>query len=220
MTTPEKDAVNREITNLVIQYREGNTNAAEKLLQRFAPLLHKYRNVLWYGKFSSLDPEMYRFLGFFHKDRKTAAELLSISLRKGEIEDLEQILSYSLLKTALKYNKISAGFKFILKEEIAYITRDSLAHRTTINWDFSIKSHSNKNSYSKYESTVNSFLIEGSTREGLSELTKLERLIAVKAFIEGLPNTMIASQMKLTLRQVRRYRQKVRDKLNKVYKQS
>lgn len=219
--------VNDEINALMQKFRDGDTKAGEALYKRFEPLVKKYKSVLWYGKAPAFDRDVGRFLSFFNRDKKKAAELLSKSMRKGEESDLDQILYYSFYKTLHKYNKLSAGFKFILKEEIAKITKDVSTHRTTFTVDLNTESPLERTvwsqtqfrvaSLSEKEDVMDDFVNEGSSMPGFDNLNLIQRQIAKKAFIDGFENAQIAEQLDLTLRQVRRERQKIREILKVAY---
>lgn len=221
MSTGSK--TNEAINNLILRFREGDSEAGEELLIKFRPLIRKYWTALWLGKVTNYDSELGRFLGFFNKDRRMAAELLSKSLHRSEVTDLEQILSYALLKTALQYNKISVCYKFVLKEEIANITKDVSAHRTTQTWDFNgppdeLGKLSNSytsvaSSNSKSGDDMDTFVLEGSEICGFNSLSRNERIITKMAYYDDMDNKDIATAMNLTVRQVRRARQRIREKI-------
>ncbi len=66
---------------------------------------------------------------------------------------------------------------------------------------------------------ISEFLLEGSELPGFKDLSYKERLLVKMAYIDEQTNEEIAQKMNLTLRQVRRFRQKIREKLgNSLYK--
>ena len=215
----------QDINDLVTRYREGDSKAAEKLLVLFEPLIKKYFSLLWNGRYSERDQDLYVFLGFFNKDRRQAADLLSQSMRKSEAEDLEQTLKVCLLQTALHYNKISAGFKFIVKDAIAKATKDILVHRTTVTKDSAPRTSEffnaeavgvwNTNIDPEKELDSQAFVSQGSDMAGFRDLTPKERDVAKLAFLDKYSNDEIVIKTGLTFRQVKRYRQRIREKISK-----
>ncbi len=211
-----------DLPKIIDDYRKGDVDAGNELLQRFKPFLKKYWCCLWLGKIPDYDPDMFRFLSFFHKDRKTAAELLAKSIRRNDVEDLNQVLSVTLLKTALRYNVISVGFKYVLKKEISDLTKDLSTHRTTQHWGLwngkgnngGLEPHTTPLTAAVQDSeSISEFLLEGSEIEGFKDLVYKERLLVKLAYIDEFTNEKIAGEMGMTLRQVRRMRQKIREKL-------
>lgn len=232
------DAINNEINRLVQRYRDGDSDAGQLLLTKFEPIIRKYKTVLWSGILPRYDPDVRRFLSFFNSDKKKAAELLSKSIKKNESEeDLDQLLNYCLLKTAIKYNKISAGFKFILKEEIVKLTKDVSTHRTTLTSSFHDNSNSGGSSFlsqelidnladgrikkivpiQEKEIEMNRFVTDGSDMKGFNELSQEQRLVCKMAFIDGFTNEQIASSLEIDIKEIKKIRSKIREILKRQF---
>jgi hypothetical protein len=207
-----------DLNALVVLYRTGDSAAGQELLIRFEPLLKKYRNSLWNGRYPTYDNDIGRFLSFFNRNKQMAVELLSKSLRKDEAEDLDQLLAYCLLKTARSYNKVSAGFKFVLKEELTKLTKDVVNHRTTMTVDLSqegswawkengrqgLGDHLSASTHEDTETEAQKFVTEGSDIPGLDVLSEEERRIAKLVFLDDFDRKDVAAHLGITERQLRR----------------
>ena len=123
-----KSESSADINKWIEAYRNGDASGGEKLIVKFTPLMRKYKALLKGGNVST-GGDIGRFLSFFGKDKKKVADLLAKSLAVYNDSEIEALLNYCLLYTAIKYLKISAGFKFVLKGEVVKLTKDAATHR-------------------------------------------------------------------------------------------
>lgn len=191
-----KSESSADINKWIEAYRNGDASGGEKLIVKFTPLMRKYKALLKGGNVST-GGDIGRFLSFFGKDKKKVADLLAKSLAVYNDSEIEALLNYCLLYTAIKYLKISAGFKFVLKGEVVKLTKDAATHRSTVPLDVSDEVNylklltenpqSFRNKESEYDNDLQ-FISTGSSMPGFELLTENERKVAVLLFLQG--NTM------------------------------
>lgn len=191
-----KSESSADINKWIEAYRNGDPSGGHKLIVKFTPLMRKYKALLKGGNVST-GGDIGRFLSFFGRDKKKVADLLSKSLSVYSDSEIDALLNYCLLYTAIKYLKISAGFKFVLKGEVVKLTKDAATHRSTVPLDVSDEVNylklltENPQSFRTKESEYDSelqFISMGSSIPGFDILTENERKIAVLLFLQG--NTM------------------------------
>lgn len=214
------------INKCIAEYRDGDSKYGEELVNMFQPMINKYKVVLLEGR-RVWGSDINHFLSFFGKDKKQAAELLAKSLNKHSEEDIVSLLKYCLLKTALKYNKISSGYKYIVKEEVAKLTRDICSYRTTVTVDFtedylklpedtSIVEHlSPENSYKS--SNLSEFLNLGSTLPGFSDLEEWERHFIYDVYIERLTNKELSEKYNFLIKEITEQRARIKKIMEDAY---
>jgi hypothetical protein len=115
----------KEIDTLISNYRMESSsdketksiadNAAEKLLYHFSPLIGKYLNLFFHGRWNPADKDITMFLSLCgKKDLSITADIIKERLRKYDASELIQIATVALLETAKKHNNIFSSYKFVL----------------------------------------------------------------------------------------------------------
>ena len=111
-------------------YQEGSRQAAEQLLEHYAPYLGKWLALLLAGRWDADDSEIAHFLGMVGSvDLRQTGQLLARQLRAYERVDLEQEVKLALLETILKYKDPLKQYRYVLKDRIKALTKDPLIDR-------------------------------------------------------------------------------------------
>lgn len=115
------------IDHLIQEYRDGDTAAAEILLQRFQPYLTKWRRLLIYNRWDSRDQEVRHFLYLLGGATiETTLQVMDIRLQAYEKEDLQQECAITLLDSARRYGNIIRYYRYLLKERVKDLISDPL----------------------------------------------------------------------------------------------
>jgi DNA-directed RNA polymerase specialized sigma24 family protein len=119
------------VTDLVHMYRSGHTQAAEELLCRFAPYLHKWQRLLLYGVWDSRDAELRHFLSMLKGapaagecDLRVISNRVRERLKSYDPEDLTQEIQVAFLYTALRCSSIRLHFRYTLHERLIALMKD------------------------------------------------------------------------------------------------
>lgn len=200
----------KEIDNLVLQYRQGSIEAAEKLLETFSSLIGKYLNLIFYGIFNENDRDIVAFLNACGKlDIHRTAEIIRYRLRKYEAEELIDICKIALLDTAKHYINISGSYKYVLHNYLKNMLwedfPDGMPSIEPTTEDF--LGHYMK----KADTKIDEEWIKGNTSgAGFSDLTEEQRNIVKLAWIDKLSSEKICKKLSLTLQQLELQKEEIR----------
>lgn len=209
----------QHIDDLVFQYRNGNAEAGEELLIRFAPYLAKWNRLLIRGTWDFSDTEVQDFLricsmGPGPVDLLQTAEVLQRVLSTFyDQDDLLQELRVCLLETARRYTNITASFRYVLRDRILRRGPENsrgLLEETLL--------HTRLGLGGEVEACADS-LVEATWVEGITcgpafrLLTAEQRYILRAVYQEGLTDLQVAERLGKSERTVRRQRWKAKKHL-------
>jgi len=205
----------KEIDTLIINYRNGDTEAAEKLLQCFRPLIGKYLNLFFYGTFNRNDADIIKFLEVCgKKDIYRTAEIIRTRLKKYEAEELVAIARASLLEAAKFHDNISGSYRYILRKYLEnMLWEDFPDGMPTLEL-----SEAELSGYKTKETPVeiNNDWIEGSTPgDGFSTLSEFQRLIVKLCYYDNIPDIHIVNQLHISLSELKKTKDQIKNILSK-----
>jgi DNA-directed RNA polymerase specialized sigma24 family protein len=177
MTTPSTDPrlTTQQINQLVEQFRSGDSQAAETLLQAFDRYLHKWYRLLTQGYWDRRDQEIRHFLHMLGSvDLNQTALILAQRLKAYDREDLAQETKVTLLETFIRYGNASAMYRLVLKKRLADLTHDPL----TFGFHQRRQLVEVQESPDLLPADINEAWVDGATcGPGFSELTAQERRV-------------------------------------------
>ena len=190
-----------EINRLVVEYREGDMKAAEKLLEGFKPLMWKYLKLLFSGVFNHDDSDIVKFVSSFGvKNLDDTAYILKRRLRVYDSEELIHVSKVALLETAALRNNIYANYKYVLRDYIAKMLADDFPEGPPP---------------MEPDIEIDADWVRGLTSGvGFCRLSDSQRLLVKMAWHDNLPDIHICRFLKLTPRQLLREKEIIRDILS------
>jgi DNA-directed RNA polymerase specialized sigma subunit len=213
---------NKEIEEYIYRYRNGDINAAEKLLIAFEPFLKKFYNLLVYKSYIPGDKDIEDFLklSFGRKNKENYQHLLSTILKHYERQDLSQEIKISFLETILSYTAITYNFKFTLNRRIWELVSDPLVNNSVLfqneeKLETIIGAQENED---ELEDTRMVNIIWG---EGIfSYLDEEEKNLIYTIYKNKVNNTRLSKILGLSLRTFIRRKIRVMQKLSKLLEES
>lgn len=215
-----KELVNKlsskTIDDLVLSFRSGNREAGEKLITSFAPIIGKYLNLFFHGKYNPKDTDIVKFLQTCGKaDIDKTADILRTKLRKYEAEELIHICKVALLDTAKNYVSISGTYKYVLYKYIEVMLKEDFPLGMPYMDLSEIELFGAPENI--VEVKIDDKWIKGdSAGEGFSSLSENERKIVKLCWYDKIPDVHICGIMNMSIYQLRNSKIEIKNKLSKV----
>lgn len=194
------------LNTLVDNYRHGGPGSAEALLEAFEPIRGKYYKLLTTGIFEPKDRDVAHFLkmlgnGDPHATARSLAHAVEVTLG---YEDLSQELTLCILETAQRYSNISANYKYVAKERMKVLLRETIYYENSNPDDME-----RVGQYDAEE--LDETWIDGSAAsEPFQELTEEQRLIVKTIYVDGFNTVEAAKILDIPLGKLRRLEQEAR----------
>jgi len=194
------------LTQLVLSYQEGCDESAMELLDRYDPTIRLFTNVLYFGRYikKPLVEEFIKLLIPYNSENyiqmvKNTLRVIATKYSTAlDYEDIVQEIKYSILQTAKKYDytKVEREFEYFFHIYFKYV----LKRNTIDSLDSPISITFNEEKFSDdldLESTINyrqddtfasdkAFVEKGTEIKCLQHLTKAERILLKRYFLDGL----------------------------------
>lgn len=207
----------RNIEDLILRFRSGETKAGELLLEQFRPLIGKYMNLFLRGLFKETDADILKFLrccGFVEcqEDFGKVASWLKCRLRNTEKDDIEQACKVALLDTAKRYVNISGAYKFVLLNYIKSLIDDVPIVYIDMEETDILPPYYQSDEVQELDEDW----ISGRTAgDGFCLLTRLQREIVLLTHEKKWPDTHIIQKLKLSRSGLEKERVAIRETLQK-----
>jgi hypothetical protein len=220
--------VDEEINTLVYLYRQGDTDAAQKLLDRFHPLMVSYFRFATSGALNRNDAIMVGFAMVYGLPPSSGAaergaSIIASRLRHVDREDLWQEAVYSLLRAAKTSSNVQYGFRRNYVRQLAYymsqrynlipFTSIMAPHRNDSVTEYNYIDGVQKGIYKNGKALWDSMAILGDLWvAGLDcswpfdTLTEHERLLLKLKYVDGLGDDDIAAIFSDTPENIRKTR--------------
>jgi hypothetical protein len=202
----------KEINELVESYRAGDIIAAEQLLECFKPLIGKYLNVLFHGKYNQNDVSICKFLELCGKiDIARTAEIIKVKLRRYEASELINISKIALLSTAKYYDNITNSYKYVLHSYLKAMLWEDHIEESVLLEDCALTYFIDRK-----DVMIDNAWIKGDTSgPGFSLLTEEQRLIVKLCYYDNIPDIHVATRLKLTPYALGKEKEKIKEILAK-----
>jgi DNA-directed RNA polymerase specialized sigma24 family protein len=121
------------LNTIVDNFRHGQDGASQALLDAFEPIRGKYYRLLTTGIYDNKDRDIAHFLSMLgnknlHNTARSLANAVKVSLGN---EDLSQELMLCLFETALRYSNISSTYKYVVKEHMKSLLKETIYYENS-----------------------------------------------------------------------------------------
>lgn len=208
---------NDDNSMLAVKYQHGDKQAGLKLLDNFQPLLMKFANLIYYGKYDLTDQHTQEFLktlisSYDNNKAKNIISLINNMFRAFDYEDIMQELKLIFLELTKRYDPDMATFQTYIKVYWKYELRKhvmQVIHNSPITMPISDFAKCDKNNVwdmfsgliqngikEEFFDYIDDNWVAGYTCSSLfQQLTEEERLILRYRYIEGMTGVEIAEKI-------------------------
>lgn len=203
----------RNIDALIEEYRAGDMNSADKLLQCFRPLIGKYLKLFFYGSFDKEDKDIIKFLeACGKKDVSKTADIIRYRLRRYDAEELINIAQIALLETAKTYSNISASYKYVLHKHLKNMLWEDFPEGMPSIDLVTLEEESVR----EHNVEIDEDWVKGVTSgNGFSELSESQRLIVKMCYYDNIPDIHVAHSLQITINDLKRQKEYIKSILAK-----